>query len=275
MKDPHLVMIGCGRMGGALLAQWLSTGAWKHEVTIVKPTPELPDGLRQHHQVRWCADLAQLPAHANASIVLLAIKPQTLPQILPACVNILGADIPYLTIAAGRPVTFYLSYLGAGGRVIRIMPNTPCMIGMGMTALHASASATEADADLAETLMRAVGEIVWFDAEAGMDVATAISGSGPAYVFYFMECLISAAIEAGLDETTARLLVVQTLHGSSELAYLSGEALAKLREDVTSPGGTTQAALSHLMHPDGQLRLMHDAVQAALQRAKEIAALAH
>jgi pyrroline-5-carboxylate reductase len=274
MSNPHLVMLGCGRMGGALLAQWLATGAWKHGVTIVKPTPELPDGVRQHHQIRWCADLTQLPAHPAPSAVLLAVKPQTLPQTLPACAAILGTDLPYFTVAAGRRVAFYTTHLGARARLVRIMPNTPCLIGMGMTALHASPHATEADTDLADALMRAVGETVWFDDESGIDIATAISGSGPAYVFYFMECLISAAIEAGLDETTARLLVVQTLHGSSELAYLSGDALAKLREDVTSPGGTTEAALSHLMHPDGQLRLMHDAVQAALQRAREIAASA-
>ncbi|MBY0355537.1 MAG: pyrroline-5-carboxylate reductase [Rickettsiales bacterium] len=274
MSDPHLVMLGCGRMGAALLSQWLATGAWKHDVTVVKPTPALPDGLGNHRKIHWVADLESLPAHTLPSVVVLAVKPQTLAETLPLCASLLGNTLPYLTIAAGRRIRFYQEHLGAGVRLVRVMPNTPCFIGMGMTALHASATASESDTDLAEALMRAVGETTWLSSEDSMDIATAISGSGPAYVFYFMECLISAAIEMGLDEQTSRLLVVQTLHGSSELAYLTGEPLAKLRQDVSSPGGTTEAALSHLMHPSGQLRLMYDAVQAALQKAREIAASA-
>lgn len=275
MSDPHLIMVGCGRMGAALLSQWLATGAWKHPVTVVKPTPSLTNGLSGHHLVRWTPDLEHLPAGTLPSAVVLAVKPQTLPEALPLCASILGTGLPYFTIAAGRRSAFYQVHLGERARLVRIMPNTPCLIGMGMTALHATPHATSSDTDTAEALMRAVGETVWFDDEAQMDIATAISGSGPAYVFYFMECLISAAIDAGLDEQTARLLVVQTLHGSSELAYLSGEPLAHLRRDVTSPGGTTEAALSHLMHPSGLLRLMQDAVAGALQRAREIAASAH
>ena len=275
MSQPHLIMVGCGRMGGALLTQWLATGAWKSRVTIVKPTPELPEELSKHHHVGWAADLHSLPADVPPSAVILAVKPQTLPQTLPLCASVLGSNLPYLTIAAGKRLSFYHDHLGAGARIIRIMPNTPCLIGMGMSALLASPNATDEDGELAEVLMRAVGEIVWLQDETRMDVATAISGSGPAYVFYFMECLISAAIDAGLDEQMARLMVVQTLHGSSELAYLSGEPLAKLRQDVTSPGGTTEAALSHLMHPSGQLRLLQDAVAGALQRARDLAAGAH
>jgi pyrroline-5-carboxylate reductase len=262
-------------MGAALLTQWLATGAWKSQVTIVKPTPELPDELSKHHHVGWAPDLQALPAGSRPSAVVLAVKPQTLPNTLPRCASLLGNDLPYLTIAAGKRLAFYHDHLGERARVIRIMPNTPCLIGMGMSALLASSHATEADSELAEVLMRAVGEVVWLQDEIRMDVATAISGSGPAYVFYFMECLISAAIDAGLDEQMARLMVVQTLHGSSELAYLSGESLAKLRQDVTSPGGTTEAALSHLMHPSGQLRLLQDAVAAALHRAHDLAAGAH
>lgn len=270
-----MIMVGCGRMGAALLTQWLATGAWKHPVTVVKPTPSLPNGLSSHHQVRWIPDLEHLPAGILPSTVVLAVKPQTLPETLPLCTSILGTALPYFTIAAGRRNAFYREHLGERARLVRMMPNTPCLIGMGMTALHATPHASGADTETADTLMRAVGETVWFDDEAQMDAATAISGSGPAYVFYFMECLISAAIDAGLDEQTARLMVVQTLHGSSELAYLSGEPLSRLRQDVTSPGGTTEAALSHLMHPSGLLRLMQDAVAGALQRAQEIAAAAH
>lgn len=274
MTEPHMVMLGCGRMGAALLSQWLATGAWKGAVTIVKPTPDLGEGLGSHRSVRWISELSALPSHTPASLVVLAVKPQVLPDLLPLCVRTLGHGLPYFTIAAGRRMAFYQQHLGAAARLVRIMPNTPSLIGMGMSALLASEHATDADSDLAEIMMRAVGEILWLQDEERMDAATAISGSGPAYVFYFMECLISAAIDAGLDEQTARLLVVQTLHGSSELAYLSGEPLAKLRHDVTSPGGTTEAALSHLMHPNGQLRLLQDAIAAAVQKAQEIAATA-
>jgi pyrroline-5-carboxylate reductase len=274
MTQPHLVMIGCGRMGGALLTQWLATGAWKAPVSVVKPTESLPAELKGHHLVRWIPSLAELPADTPPSVVVLAVKPQTLPHSLPLCASVFGSDVPYFTIAAGKRLTFYQQHLGERLRLIRLMPNTPSLIGMGMTAMLASPHAADTDHELAEALMRAVGEVVWVPDEQLLDVATAVAGSGPAYVFYFMECLISAAIDAGLDEATARLMVVQTLHGSSELAYLSGEPLAVLRHDVTSPGGTTEAALSHLMRPSGQLRLMQDAIAAALQRAQDLAATA-
>jgi pyrroline-5-carboxylate reductase len=264
-------MFGCGRMGSALLSQWLSTRAWPYGVSIVKPTLELPQSVRTYSNITCYTSLEDVPRSVHPTMVVLGVKPQQLSDVLADSSLSYGTAPCYLTMAAGKTMDFYTRLLGEEARIIRVMPNTPSLIGLGMSTLCAAKNTTEEECETAEALMKAVGEILWLDSEKLIDTTTAIAGSGPAYVFYFMECMISAAIEAGLDEKTARLLVVQTLHGSSELAYLSGESLAQLRENVTSKGGTTQAALECLMQPSGLLRLMHEAVDAGLKRAKELA----
>lgn len=269
-----MLMIGCGRMGASLLAQWRSTHAWRGPVLVVKPTPSLPEALASDRQVRVIERVADTPPGYAPAIVVLAVKPQQMMGVLADCARHLPPDCLYLTIAAGLRLDAYRKMLGPDARLVRAMPNSPARIGMAMTLLAAAPGSDERDADLTEALMKAVGEVVWLPDESRMDAATAIAGSGPAYVFYFMESLISAAIDAGIDPKIARLLVVQTFQGSSELAYLSGEALADLRTEVTSRGGTTEAALDKLMHPGGMLDLVHSAVEAAIRRATEIAASA-
>jgi pyrroline-5-carboxylate reductase len=268
-----ILLIGCGKMGGALLAGWARQSALSCDVFIVEPgerpapPPERAASLTNH----YFRSLADVPESVRPQVVLFAVKPQTLGVVAAPAFARFGAAPLYLTIAAGKPIAWYREQMHADARLVRAMPNTPALIGRGVTALAHSGNVTEADRQIAQHLMEACGIALWLQDEGQMDVATAISGSGPAYVFYFMECLIRAAMDHGLEEELARRLVVQTVQGSGALAGTGEETLGMLRRNVTSPGGTTEAALEYLMNPSGLLPLVQQAVEAAIERARQIA----
>jgi pyrroline-5-carboxylate reductase len=264
-----LLLVGCGKMGGALLTGWLEQGLAPEKVTVLDPMG-LPEGLAGSG-IRHVTDSAEISGQSLFEVVVLAVKPQQMEAILPAFSTLPGGDCVYLSIAAGKTLDFFAGHLGAQAAVVRAMPNTPAAIGRGISVLCASESVSAAQRDLAAKLMAAAGGVEWIADEGFMDAVTAVSGSGPAYVFLLMECLARAGVEAGLPAELAARLAQETVSGAGELARRASEDPAVLRQNVTSPGGTTAAALEVLMADDGLQPLLTRAVAAAAKRGRELA----
>lgn len=259
-----LLLVGCGNMGRALLERWQHASGIAH-FDIIEP----------HHaqaaspRVTWYQKLEALPSENTPDIIVFAVKPQQLAELLPAYKTRFGARPLYISIAAGKSLDFFCRYLGRDAHVVRVMPNTPALIGEGMSVLCAP-GLPPPQRQTAGMLMQAAGKIAWVEDEALMDAVTAISGSGPAYLFYFLECLTQAGMSAGLSAELARTLALETICGSATLAKHSSEHFEQLRKNVTSPGGTTEAALSVLMQRDGLASLLQNAVAAAKKRSGEL-----
>lgn len=258
-----LVLVGCGRMGSALLAGWLAQGLSPASVWVREPAPS--DWLRQSG-VHLNAAMPETPA-----LVLVAVKPQVMAEALPGIADTGGGSTMFVTVAAGITIATYEGLLGAATPVVRAMPNTPASVGRGITAIVGNAAATPAHMDLAERLLGAVGEVVRLDGEHQMDAVTAVSGSGPAYVFHLIEALAAAGTAEGLSPDLAMRLARATVTGAGELAHRSAVSAADLRIAVTSPGGTTAAALTVLMdNATGFPFLLRQAVKAAADRGREL-----
>ncbi|QUS36728.1 pyrroline-5-carboxylate reductase [Falsirhodobacter algicola] len=257
-----LVLLGCGKMGSAMLAGWLAGGLPPASVHVLTPNPS--DWLRGTG-VNINGALPEDPA-----IALIAVKPQKMAEALPRLVPLGGGATLFVSVAAGLTLARYEAMLGAGTPVVRAMPNTPSAVGRGITALVANRDVTEADMQLAEALLSAVGETVRLEAEDQMDTVSAISGSGPAYVFHLIEALAAAGIAEGLDPDLAMRLARATITGAGELAHQTPDTAEQLRVNVTSPGGMTAAGLAVLMAdlPD----LVHRTVRAAADRGRELGA---
>ena len=269
--DSPLLLIGCGKMGSALLDGWLRNGLPGAAITIVEPSPA--DALRDTaaaEGIELLSGADQVTRTPGA--VLAAIKPQMMAQIMPGMAERFGAAPLYVSIAAGTPVRFFENTVGTGARVIRVMPNTPSAVGKGASALIANAAATADDRAQATALMEAVGSAVWLEHESQMDAVTGVSGSGPAYVFHMIEALAAAGEAEGLSAELALALARQTVFGAAALAEASDEDAAQLRRNVTSPGGTTAAGLDVLANQTGGLTdLMQRTVAAAAARSRELA----
>lgn len=264
-----LLLVGCGKMGGALLSGWLSKGVARDAVTVVEPFAA--DEVDRRHHVTVVATSDELDAGYAPNVVVFAVKPQGMEEIAPAYARFAGPGTVFLSIAAGRTIGFIETHLGAGAAVVRSMPNTPAAVGRGITVAFANPHVSEDQSAACQALLEAVGEVGWVEDEGLLDAVTAVSGSGPAYVFLLIECLARAGVESGLDAALAERLARATVIGSGELARQANEDAAKLRQNVTSPGGTTAAALDVLMAPDGLQQLMTRAIAAATQRSKELA----
>ncbi len=259
-----LVLLGCGKMGSAMLKGWLAGGLPPGSVHVRDPAPS--DWLRGTG-VHINADLPAAPA-----IVLIAVKPQMMAEALPVLVPMGGGGTLFLSVAAGTPIATYERVLGAETPIIRAMPNTPAAVGRGITAIIGNARTSAAHLDAAESLLRAVGQVVRLRSESQMDAVTGVSGSGPAYVFHMIECLARAGEAQGLAPDLALDLARATVAGAGALAMESGESPEQLRINVTSPNGTTQAGLEILMdEADGLPPLVERTVAAAAMRAKELA----
>lgn len=260
-----LVLLGCGKMGSALLQGWLAGGLPAQAVHVIDPNPS--DWV----QAQGVAVNAVLPA--DPAVVLVAVKPQMMGAALPRLQAYGGGAVLFVSVAAGTRIAGYEAVLGAGTPVVRTMPNTPAAVGRGITALCGNRHATARHLDLAEALMAAVGQTVRLDGEHQMDAVTAVSGSGPAYVFHLIEALAAAGVAEGLPEGIAMQLARATVCGAGELAHRSPETAAQLRINVTSPGGTTAAALGVLMDPaTGFPAVLARAVKAAADRGRELGA---
>ncbi len=261
-----VLLVGCGKMGGALLKGWQARRIAPAFV-VVEPAGPPAAGA----EVAWHSDAASLPAELEPAAVVLAVKPQSLDAVLPAYQRFARRGTPFLSIAAGKSLGYFARRLGAAAAVVRAMPNTPAAIGRGIAVACANPNVDAAGRELCDRLLAAVGEVAWVAEEALLDPVTALSGSGPAYVFLLIECLAQAGVEAGLPADLAMRLARATVAGAGELARLASESAATLRENVTSPGGTTRAALEVLMAPEGLAPLLSRAVAAATRRSRELA----
>lgn len=258
-----LVLLGCGKMGSALLQGWLAQGLPADAVHVIEPAPS--DWL-QGTGVHLNGTLPAAPA-----VALLAVKPQMMGGALPALQALGGGGTLFVSIAAGTSLASIEAALGAGTPVVRVMPNTPAAVGRGISALIGNGFVAAEGLALARGLMAAVGETVMLETEAQMDAVTAVSGSGPAYVFHLIEAMAAAGVAEGLPEALAMQLARATVCGAGELAFQAPESAAQLRINVTSPGGTTAAALGVLMDVDtGFPALLRRAVKAAADRSREL-----
>lgn len=264
-----LLLVGCGKMGGAMLDGWLRAGSVT-SVVVIEPSG-LPAPLGNDPAVRVIGSVADIPADFRADVVVLAVKPQVMDNVLPAFAAFTGHDTVFLSIAAGKTIGYFTGHLGADALVVRAMPNTPAAIGRGMTVAVANAGVRAAQRTLCDTLLGAVGEVAWIDDEDLMDAVTAVSGSGPAYVFLLAEALAKAGEASGLPPDLAVRLARATVSGSGELMHQTTVPAAELRQAVTSPGGTTKAALDVLMGERGLQPLLDRAVAAAATRSRELA----
>ncbi|UYO48618.1 pyrroline-5-carboxylate reductase [Rhodopseudomonas palustris] len=261
-----VVLAGAGKMGGALLTGWLAQGLDGGDVVVIEPHPTDEIAALSARGVRLNASASDVGA---VSTLVVAVKPQMFAEATAALRSYVGPSTLVVSIMAGKPIAALSEQLG--GHVVRAMPNTPAAIGRGITVAVAASSVTPAQRGIADALLRATGGVEWVDDEALIDAVTAVSGSGPAYVFLLAEELARAGVDAGLPEDLAMTLARATVAGSGELLHRSDLDAATLRKNVTSPGGTTAAALEVLMADDGFRPLLTRAVAAATKRSKELA----
>lgn len=263
----RVLLVGGGNMGGAMLRGWLEAGLAVSDVTVLDPAGAplladlIPKGLR----------IAAAPSEIEAApeTVILAVKPQVMPAVLPTLAPVLSPDGLVVSVAAGRTVASIEEHLGARA-VVRAMPNTPALVRRGITGAYANARVSDASRARAQHLLESSGPVEWVETEALIDAVTAVSGSGPAYVFLLAEALAEAGVASGLDPALSLRLARHTVAGAGELMIRSDDEPAQLRRNVTSPNGTTQAALEVLMGEGGVALLLREAVQAAKRRAEEL-----
>lgn len=270
MADHQITLIGCGKMGSAMLEGWLGDSSLDARFTIIEPDHTHLEWVVGEPSVSLYKDCAAAIANnaSSSTLIVLAVKPQMMDDALTAIGQLNDGSSAYLSIAAGISTSWLKQRLGSDALVLRAMPNTPAAVGKGITALYANAP--DAIRDLARQLLEAVGDVVLLDEEGLMDAVTAVSGSGPAYIFLMVEAMSAAGVKAGLPEALAKELAKATVCGASALMDAVETPPAILRENVTSKGGTTAAALSILMADPGLFQLMATAVDAAKKRSIEL-----
>lgn len=261
---PNLLFIGGGNMASAIIDGLLRQGTPAASIHVL----EISEAAQTRLQAKGVGASASLPPHVHPDVTVLAVKPQQMREALQSVAQNLSQSL-IISIAAGLPIDLLSEWLNGHTRIVRSMPNTPAMVGMGITGVCASTGCTSADRDSASALLASCGQVIWVKEESMLNPVTAISGSGPGYVFLWMEALESAALDLGFDATQARQLVAHTLRGAAELAVHSSEPFSKLREQVTSKGGTTAAGLQVMLDGDVADRIRAGAL-AANARAIEL-----
>ena len=273
--EGDLILAGAGNMGGAMLTGWLAQGLDPKRILVQDPAPPPAiAALLKKHGVESRAAIG--PRSTPPAVLLMAVKPQIMDDVFPPLARIAGPDTVVLSIAAGKTIAGFEKHLAQNNPakaigVVRSIPNTPAAVGRGITVAAANPHVTPKQKALCNALLAAIGEVAWVDDEALIDPVTAVSGSGPAYVFYLTECLAEAGIKAGLAPELAHKLARWTVAGSGELLFRSDQPADVLRKNVTSPNGTTYAALQVLMAENGIQPIMTEAVLAASQRSRELA----
>ena len=265
MTLPPVLLVGGGKMGGAMLAGWRERGLAPS--VVIDPSPAA--GALAGDGVQVVATAAAVPAGFKPAAVVLAVKPQVASEVVPGLAPLLGGAV-VLSIMAGRTVAGLAALLGPGAAIVRAMPNTPAAIRQGIAVAFAAPAVTAEQRALCDELLAAIGEVAWVDDEGLLDPVTAVSGGGPAYVFLLAEVLERAAVEQGIPPDLARRLARVTVSGSGALLAASAEDAADLRVAVTSPGGTTQRALAVLMNEAAWPALMSGAIEAATARSREL-----
>ncbi|WP_343561956.1 pyrroline-5-carboxylate reductase [Kiloniella sp. b19] len=271
----RLMLVGCGKMGGAMLEGWLDDGLPPANVTIVDPAANKPEATWlsawRDRGVLVVEQAGAVPSGQTPDVVLFAVKPQVIDALISEYKEFAEQGALVLSVVAGKTISFFEEALGAQTAVVRTMPNTPAAVGRGMTVLCANALVPDRMKEQCAKLLSAVGETAWIEDEALMDAVTGVSGSGPAYIFHMAEALAEAGVAAGLPRELAVQLANATVSGAGELLRQSPDTPATLRQNVTSPGGTTQAGLNVLMHDEkGLVPLMTAVVDAAAKRSREL-----
>lgn len=266
-----LLLVGAGNLGGALLCGWIESGITPGQIVVQDPGPpsHMAEFIKQHG-IQCVENAAELGID-NLEVVVLAVKPQIMDAVLPSVKPHVSASTVFLSVAAGKTVDYFEAGLGSGSIIVRTIPNTPAAVSRGITAAYASPHVTDKQKSQCDGLLHAIGEVVWVAEEGLIDAATGVSGSGPAYVFHMAECLAQAGIAAGLPEDVAKKLARATVSGAGELMHQSPLEPGVLRENVTSPNGTTAAALEVLRDSGDLADLMTRAVAAAANRSRELA----
>ena len=264
----NICLIGCGKMGSAMLAGWQKDKKLAALFHVIEPMLDAPELAGPH--TCFYRDISALPDGFIADLVVLAVKPQMMAEVLGGAVSIAGTKTSWLSIAAGLSTQKLSAMLGGETRILRAMPNTPAAIGMGITALFSCPDVPDEMRALSEQLLQASGQVVHLDDEKLMDAVTALSGSGPAYVFLLAEAMAAAGHKLGLPEDMSMQLAIQTIKGAGALMAADASPPARLRENVTSKGGTTAAALSVLMQEGRMAALLDEALAAAARRAAEL-----
>jgi pyrroline-5-carboxylate reductase len=262
-----LVLVGAGKMGGALLEGWLRLGLDPNNIAVLEPEPSPQIDALAQRGIRLNPPTQTL---SHAAAIVIAVKPQVAAQVVPNLAPMVAASTVVVSIMAGRTLQFLSGALKGARAIVRAMPNTPAAIGRGIT-VAVPRDTSAAQRELAQLLLTATGAVEWIEDEALMDAVTAVSGSGPAYVFLLAEALAQAGSAAGLPPRLAAKLARETVAGSGELLHRSTLDAAALRENVTSPGGTTAAALAVLMGDGGLAPLMNKAIAAATERSRQLA----
>lgn len=258
-------------MGGAMLTGWLDRGLSASVVHVQEPNPAAEiEVLLARHAITRSAKTTQADIGGPAGLLLMSVKPQVMAKVFDQVSGLIGPDTLVLSVAAGRTIASFEAAAPKGTAVVRAIPNTPAAIGRGITVCCANSATRDAQRAACDLLLAAIGEVGWVDDEALIDAATAVSGSGPAYVFLLAECLAAAGQSVGLDAALSRRLADATVAGAGELMRVTGEDPAQLRRNVTSPNGTTQAALDVLMATPGLGEMLTEAVQAANRRSREL-----
>ena len=263
-----IVLVGAGKMGSAMLDGWIALGLAPSRVAVIEPQPSAEISALAARGLKLNPDPR---AVADPAVIVIAVKPQSAAEVVPAAVPLVGPSTVVVSIMAGQRLASLERALPAGSAVVRTMPNTPAAIGRGITVAVANARVSPPQRDLAQRLLAAIGAVEWVDDEGLLDAVTAVSGSGPAYVFLLAEALAQAGAAAGLPADLAERLARATVAGSGELLHRSPLDAATLRRNVTSPGGTTEAALALLMGREGLGPVMQQAVAAATRRSRELA----
>ena len=253
-----------------MLSGWLESGIVETGVITIDPMG-VPEKFLSVENVKVAASAANIPHGVNPEVIVFAVKPQQMEDVVSEYKKFTSNDTVFLSIAAGKNIAFFASRLGDDAAIVRAMPNTPAAIRQGITVCCSNSAVSNSQRELCRLLLAATGEAIIVDDENLIDAVTAVSGGGPAYVFLMIECLAKAGIKAGLPRLLAERLAVVTIAGSSQLAISSAEPPAILRENVTSPGGTTLEALKILMAEDGLQQIMTRAILAATKRSRELA----
>jgi pyrroline-5-carboxylate reductase len=263
-----IVLAGCGKMGGAMLEGWLKSGVDAKQIVALDPKPpEEVAAMLKANNIAHNPPLATLTA---VKAIIIAVKPQMMGEVLPNLASLQKSMPLNLSIAAGKTIASFEAAFGSAASIIRTMPNTPAAIGRGITAMVGNKNVSTQQMALAKSLLSSTGEVVEVENEAMIDMVTAVSGSGPAYVFYLVECMAAAGERIGLPKELAMKLARATVSGSGELLHQSPSDASTLRQNVTSPGGTTFAALQVLMADEGMRPLFEKAITAAFNRSKEL-----
>jgi len=267
----RIILAGCGNMGFAMLQGWLGTGIVHPSAVLVVEPNDAHRRRAEELGARVAVGAEAIEEGEKPELVVVAVKPQVIRSVLDGYRRWGGGETTFLSVAAGTPVATFLDALGHGTPVMRAMPNLPAAVGKGVIGLFAAADVPPATRDFAEKLLAANGSVVSVGSEDMIDAVTAVSGSGPGYVFLFIEALAEAARNLGFSEEDALVLARDTVWGAGALVHETGGDPGELRRQVTSVGGTTAAALSVLMAEDRLQLLLTEAVEAALKRAKELA----